>query len=349
MIRYTKGNLLESDAEALINTVNTMGVMGKGIALQFKEQFPVNFSIYAKACKNKELVPGQLLTVKENTLTGPKLVINFPTKTVWFRKSSYQYIEDGLAALAKEIEQKNIKSIAIPPLGCGNGGLQWDKVKALIVKYLGNLDVDIRVYEPDDNIKATLQDGPAPKEAKLTQARAMLMYALFQYERSGEYASLFVANKLAYLLQRMGENLKLKFIPYHYGPYSQQIEHVLYYLNGVYLTGFEQKTAKPFEPLVLNYDRYTEIEQFVKNNLTNEQLERLRNLSSLTEGFESAFALELLTSVDFLTLDAPNASTEELMQKIQAWSDRKMNLFKQDYLEIAQNHLRDYRNCILSS
>ncbi|MCB9263476.1 MAG: phosphatase, partial [Lewinellaceae bacterium] len=151
MIRYTQGNLLASEAQALVNTVNTVGVMGKGIALQFKE------------------------------------------------------------------------------LGCGNGGLQWEKVRAMIERLLSDSPAEIIVYEPNPNIKEELQQSAESKTAKLTPARAMLLYALYQYERQGEAASLFVANKLAYFLQRMGEPLRLKFVPHFYGPYSPQVQHVLYY------------------------------------------------------------------------------------------------------------------------
>jgi len=124
MIHYKTGNLLDSEAEALVNTVNTVGVMGKGIALQFKNLFPKNFKLYSNACKNKELRVGKLLvTEEESLLTGKKVIINFPTKTNWRLPSEYQYIEDGLVELVKVIRERNLKSIAIPPLGSGNGGL----------------------------------------------------------------------------------------------------------------------------------------------------------------------------------------------------------------------------------
>jgi O-acetyl-ADP-ribose deacetylase (regulator of RNase III) len=143
-MKYLKGNLLEAHTQALVNTVNTVGVMGKGIALQFKEAFPMNFKIYAAACKKKELIIGKLLVVKEQTLEGEKIIINFPTKTEWFMKSKYEYVEEGLIELAKVIREYKIESIAIPPLGCGNGGLKWDKVKPMIEKHLGQLtDVNI--------------------------------------------------------------------------------------------------------------------------------------------------------------------------------------------------------------
>jgi len=210
-MRYVKGNLLEAKTEALVNTVNTVGVMGKGIALQFKETFPVNFKVYSAACKNGELRPGKLLAVKDHTLEGEKLIINFPTKTEWFKKSQYDYIESGLQELARLIVAREIKSIAIPPLGCGNGGLKWEKVKPMMEKYLGGLqDTDIIVYEPNELVKQLLKNHDQKKDVKLTPAKALLLYIMFYYDSLGEDTSLFVANKLAYFLQRLGEPVLIK-------------------------------------------------------------------------------------------------------------------------------------------
>lgn len=153
MIHYKVGNLLDSEAEALVNTVNTVGVMGKGIALQFKNMFPNNFKLYSIACKNKDLKIGKLLVHKEETLlSGNKVIINFPTKTDWRLPSEYEYIELGLKELVNVIIENKIKSIAIPPLGSGNGGLDWHKVKPILEEYLKNLDCDIYIYEPNNSI-----------------------------------------------------------------------------------------------------------------------------------------------------------------------------------------------------
>lgn len=151
MIKYLTGDLLQADAEALVNAVNTVGVMGKGIALQFKEAFPQNFKVYSKACKAKELVPGKLLTVHDsNLIAGDKIIVNFPTKAHWRQPSKYEYIEDGLNALKDLIISEDIKSIAIPALGAGNGGLDWNRVKPIIIAALQDLTIDIQIYEPND-------------------------------------------------------------------------------------------------------------------------------------------------------------------------------------------------------
>lgn len=342
-MKYVKGNLLEANTKAIVNTVNTVGVMGKGIALQFKERFPMNFRIYAEACKKGEMQVGKMLVVKEHMLNGELLIVNFPTKKEWFKKSQYSYIEEGLKDLAKVIKEYEIESIAIPPLGCGNGGLNWGKVKTLIDKYLSPLtNVSIQIYEPNEQIKEVLQKEAEKKEVSLTPARAMLLDALYTYVARGEDASVFAANKLAYFLQRSGEKMKLHFVGHSYGPYAQAVEKVLYALNGKYLTGLEQMKAKAFEPLQLNFDKSGDVKEYINKQLTAEQKERLKNLYRLIEGFESSLALEILASVDFLRHQNKDISEDELFEKIQNWNERKKNLVKREYITIALRHLDNY-------
>jgi O-acetyl-ADP-ribose deacetylase (regulator of RNase III) len=143
-MHFTKGNLLEAPVDALVNAVNTVGVMGKGIALQFKTKFPQNFKMYQKACKVGELTVGKLLFVQE----GEHWIINFPTKQHWKTASKLEYIEQGLQVLAYELPNYPITSIALPALGCGLGGLDWAEVRPLIEKYLGNVEnIEVIVYE----------------------------------------------------------------------------------------------------------------------------------------------------------------------------------------------------------
>jgi len=347
MLHYTTGNLLNSDAQALVNTVNTMGVMGKGIALQFKEAYPENYRQYRAACKNGALKPGQLLIVEDRDLMGSRTIINFPTKTQWWLKSKYAYIEDGLSVLAEQIASRNIKSIAIPPLGCGNGGLKWEKVKAMIERELGGLNADIHIYEPNEAIKKVLQKEDKQKKAHLTPARAMLLSALYQYEKLGEQANLFVANKLAYFLQRMGEPLRLKFVAHHYGPYSVQIRHVLYALNGTYLNGLEQKDARPFEPLLLSYEKEAEVQAYIESNFDTGQKKRLDNLLGFIQGFESAFSMELLATVAFMLEENPGLDITDIEKRLKDWSERKVKMFKPAYLKVAYQHLKSYEQLSL--
>ncbi len=342
-MQFIKGNLLNAETEAIVNTVNTVGVMGKGIALQFKERYPQNYKAYKAACKNGLVKTGKMFVFTELDLQGQKIIVNFPTKEEWYKNSQYKWIEEGLEDLVDVINDLKIKSISIPPLGCGNGGLQWEKVKDLMIHYLGNLpEVEVLVYEPNAQIKNILQKENSKKEVKLTPARAMLLYALFKFEKYGEYSTVFTANKLAYFLQESGENLKLKFEPYTYGPYAQAVEKVLYALNGKYLKGLEQMNAKPFEPLELNYSRFKEVEDYVTSNLSEEQRNRLESLFEAIEGFESTLSLEILSSVHYITSKYPQIEKAEIVDKIKEWNKRKSDLMTEKYVSIAYEHLEDY-------
>jgi O-acetyl-ADP-ribose deacetylase (regulator of RNase III) len=341
-MKYLKGNLLAAPTQALVNTVNTKGVMGKGIALQFKERFPENRHAYERACKAGQMQIGRMLVVREHTTEGEKIIINFPTKTEWFKKSQYSYVEDGLKDLVRVIKEFNIKSIAIPPLGCGNGGLQWAKVKTMIENSLGNIsDVEILIYEPNDAVKEILQKEEVSKDIHLTSGRAMILYALFKYERFGEPATVFAANKLAYFLQESGENLRLKFERHTYGPYAQAMDKVLYALNGKYLKGLEQMSAKPFEPLQLNYERYQEVVDYINKELSTDQKHRLDNLFKAIDGFESALSLEVLSSTHYAKKNHPELTKDQLISKVQ-WTERKQHKIEPDYIAIAYEHLKEY-------
>lgn len=154
MIKIIYGNLFESKAEALVNTVNCVGVMGKGIALQFKILFPNNFRAYKEACNKGEVKVGKMFIYEDsNIFINKKLIINFPTKTHWKYPSQYSFIKDGLVSLKSEIISRNIKSIAIPAIGCNNGGLDYNIVKEMIMKELGDLDCEIYLYEPFNDKK----------------------------------------------------------------------------------------------------------------------------------------------------------------------------------------------------
>lgn len=342
MIEYTIGNLLEANTEALVNTVNTVGVMGKGVALQFKEKYPVNYKQYAEACKTGEVKIGKMFVTRDTTLEGEKIIINFPTKTEFYRKSQYRFIEEGLQDLVRIIDQYQIKSVALPPLGCGYGGLKWEKVKALIEQYLSNSAARIVVYEPNEHVKEILRKEAEKKDVTLTSARAMLLYGLFRYEQSGEMANVFAANKIAYFLQESGEPLRLNFVPYHYGPYDQRVEKVLYSLNGTYLTGLEQMSAKPFEPLQLNYDKVEEVKEYVEKKLSTVQRERLNSVFELISGFESSLALEVLSSIHFLLTQDRTLTTGDLLEKIRSWNERKKELIEEEYVQLAVAHLNDH-------
>lgn len=344
MVHYKIGNLLDSKAEALVNTVNTVGVMGKGIALQFKNMFPNNFKLYSNACKNKDVRVGQLLVVEEEALlTGKKVIINFPTKTNWRLPSEYQYIEAGLVELVKVIKEKKIKSIAIPPLGSGNGGLDWNKVKLILEKYLADLDCDIYIYEPN----AAIQEVLKKERVKLTPARAMLLSVLYEMVRNGEFVSEFSSEKIAYFLQRFGakETFKLEFQPNFYGPYSGKVKHVLYYLNGSYIMGYSSKDKKPFEELGLIPDAETEVNEFLYKSENLHYKTVVEKTKDFLTGFYSPFGLELLSTVDFIITEKQVSTQEAIAKELENWSDRKKTLFTNPkFIHIAINNLKTHLN-----
>jgi len=344
MIHYKTGNLLESEADALVNTVNTVGVMGKGIALQFKNMFPNNFKEYVVACKKNEVKIGHLLVTEEQALlSGKKIIINFPTKTNWRLPSEYQYIEAGLTELIKVIKERNIKSIAVPPLGSGNGGLDWNKVKHILEKYLANVDCEIQIYEPSKAIQEALKK----ERVKLTPARAMLLSVLYELVRNGEFVSEFSSEKIAYFLQRFGakDTFKLEFQPNFYGPYSGKVKHVLYYLNGSYIIGYSSKDKKPFEELGLIPDAEIEVIEFLdrtENAAHKIIVEKTKNFLS---GFYSPFGLELLTTIDFIITEKKATTLDAITKELEDWSDRKKTLFTNPkFIQIAINNLKAHLN-----
>jgi len=339
MIHYKTGNLLDSSAEALVNTVNTLGVMGKGIALQFKNMFPNNYKIYAKACKNNEVRIGKLLVTQEETmLKGNKIIINFPTKTDWRKPSEYSYIEDGLNDLIKIILEQNIKSIAIPPLGSGNGGLDWNKVKIILGKYLTGLDCEIYIYEPN----AAIQEVMRKERVKLTAARAMLLSVLYDLIKHGEFVSEFAAEKIAYFLQRFGakEVFNLEYKPNFYGPYSGKVKHVLYYLNGSYIMGYSSKDKKPFEELALIPDAESDVNEFLNRSENQNYNSIAYKTKKFLTGFYSPFGLELLSTIDFIITEKKVITTEDITKELSDWSNRKKTLFTNPkFVEIAVDNI----------
>ncbi|SEM26888.1 O-acetyl-ADP-ribose deacetylase (regulator of RNase III), contains Macro domain [bacterium A37T11] len=342
MIHYDSGNLLESKAEALVNTVNTVGVMGKGIALQFKNQFPHNFNVYEKACKDGEIGIGKLLVTEDKSLLGgKKIIINFPTKTNWRKPSEYSYIEAGLIDLVRIINEKNIKSIAIPPLGAGNGGLDWNIVKSLLEKYLCGLNRDIYIYEPNLSIQEALKK----ERVKLTPARAMLLSVLYDLVKNGEFVSEFAAEKVAYFLQRFGakEYFKLQFQPNFYGPYSGKVKHVLYYMNGSYITGYNAKDKRPFEELRLVPDGEHDVNNFLKKKENLALKETAEKTKKFLSGFYSPFGLELLSTIDFIMTENKVDSLPEITNHLENWSDRKKTMFTNPkFIKIATKNIKEY-------
>jgi len=350
MITYKTGNILDAEAEALVNTVNTVGVMGKGIALQFKKAFPGNFKAYQEAIKEEKIRVGNVFVVPVRSVSGTKYVINFPTKKHWRNSSKLEWIIAGLKALRKEIDNIGIKSVALPPLGCGNGGLNWTDVQQSIENEFRDSDVHVMIFQPTEEIKTILKKQEVKKDVMLTPARAMLLHLLFQYRVLGEFASEFAAEKLCYFLQRFGEKqLKLTFKKGYYGPYSGKVRHVLYALNGKFLKGFEQKQVKPFEVLELIPAKKPEVDQFLKQEVSEVSQERLRQVTAFMQGFQTPLGLELLATIDYLIHETDTFNFEKIKNALYEWSGRKENIFSDKHIEVALQHLEMHKEQLYKS
>jgi O-acetyl-ADP-ribose deacetylase (regulator of RNase III) len=316
--------------------------MGKGIALRFRERFPINYRLYQDACRKGEVQTGKMFITSTNSMINPKWLINFPTKRHWRQSSEYEYIETGLNDLVDQIQKLNIRSVAIPPLGSGQGGLDWEKVKKQIVTQLNNLDIEITVFEPS----AQTDDANLAKKAHLTKARAMILALVHAYRKLGYDSTLLEVQKLAYFIQRMGQkDLNLHFKKYHYGPYAHNLQHLLHELGKGYLvTDRSVFDSKPLDVIRLNPETIDLVVQFIQQNSTNEEKERLKKVLELMSGFESPFGLELLASVDWILYDNPTTfnSPENIKNAISKWSSRKDRSFDLNHIEAAHKRLSSF-------
>lgn len=350
MIKFTTGNLLESDAEALVNTVNTVGVMGKGIALMFKERFAANLEAYARACESKEVNVGKVFVTETGELLGPRWIVNFPTKQHWRSPSKMQWIEDGLKDLREFILKNNVRSIAIPPLGAGNGGLDWSEVLPKIEAALGDLDeVEIQIYQPT----AEYQNVAKRKGVeKLTPARALTAELIRRYWVLGNECTLLEVHKLAWFLQRtiqekgLASPLKLTFEAKNYGPFAANLNHLLNHLDGSYLQADKRiPDAKRDDIIAFNDVRKDEVAQFLLQK-GSEYADSLDSATALIEGFESPYGLELLATVDWLIHEDGVAPDETSVLKAlgnwpagEQWASRKLQLFDKKAVGVALERL----------
>ena len=339
MIEFRRDNLLRADAEALVNTVNTVGVMGKGIALQFKKKFPGNFKAYERACKNEKVRVGKMFTVSLDSLTNPQYVINFPTKQHWKGRSRIEYVRDGLEDLLHEIERLDIHSIALLPLGCGNGGLDWEsEVRPLIEATFARVpEIRVQAFVPHaENEPVQLDSGEA--RPPLTPARAAMVYMLGAYKASHYVAGRIVAWKLAYFAQVAGEtSLNLKFREGQYGPYANDLKFLLQRLEGHYISGLGDFSGKSDIELLPGAEE--EARSYLQAHPETE--ERLQRAARLIEGFETPYGMELLATVHWTVERKGAASLAEAVQIVQDWTPRKGDLFDQQHIEVAWERLEE--------
>ncbi len=323
MIDYRTGDILKDESEALVNTVNCVGVMGRGIALQFKDAYPENFKEYADACKRGDVKPGTMLVHETEKLTGPRYIINFPTKRHWRGKSRIQDIESGLKALIAALREKQIRSVAIPPLGSGLGGLDWSEVRPVIEEAMRQLpDVRVTVYEPKGAPKSEAMSH-SRNVPKMTAGRAALVELINRYLGGllDPQVSLLEVHKLMYFLQESGEPLRLKFQPAPYGPYAENLRHVLHAVEGHLISGYADGGDAPDKQLFLVPGAIEDANAFlVQHHDTKTRFDRV---SDLVKGFESPFGLELLSTVHWLLAHDKISSLDGLVERTYAWNDRK--------------------------
>ncbi len=324
MITYKTGDILTETAEALVNTVNCVGVMGRGVALQFKRAFPDNFKAYAARCKRDQIRPGHVFVVETGTIVPPRYVINFPTKRHWRGKSRIEDIESGLESLVREIRSRRIRSIAIPPLGSGLGGLHWPSVRARMEAVLGALDdVEIVIFEPgggpaDGRVNRS-RDVP-----KMTAGRAALVGLLDRYLLGllDPFVTLLEAHKLMYFMQATGEPLMLRFTKGRYGPYAENLRHVLYAIEGHLVSGYADGGDAPSRRLQIVPGALEEARTFLDDKADTQA--HLLAVSDLVDGFESPFGLELLATVHWIADNETHArDLDEIVGRTYEWNEGK--------------------------
>lgn len=341
MIKNVQGNVITADAEALVNTVNCVGYMGKGIALQFKKAFPENYKFYERACRNNEVQPGKMLIFNTCTIANPKYIINFPTKRHWRELSVLDDIKIGLETLVQEVQRLKIKSIAIPPLGCGLGGLDWKIVRPMIESAFGNVtDTAVMIFEPMGS--PDYDNMPVRTERpKMTTARALFICLMEQYSKLSYRLTLLEIQKLAYLLQASGEPLRLQYEAGHYGPYAHNLNKVLEVLEAHYIKGYGD-SQKPDVEIELLPGAAAEAESYLLGH--EESLSRLKRVSEVIEGFETPYGMELLSSVHWVTKYAlqPAKNANEAIEAIHNWTARKSKMFKPEHVRTAWDRLETY-------
>ena len=343
MIREQHGNLLEADADALVNTVNTVGVMGRGIALQFKRAYPTMFKAYERDAKAGQIELGRMHVYPTGSLSGPRYIINFPTKGHWRARSRLSHVKAGLVDLVATVRQLDITSIAVPPLGCGNGGLSWSQVRPLIFDAFAQLpNVDVIVYPPDGAPEAASMVDNTTRP-RMTVGRAALVEIIARYSQTALEVSLIEVQKLMYFLQAGGEELRLAYEKDRYGPYADNLRHVLRSVEGHFLVGYgdASATVHAAEPIRALPDAVNQAQAVLASH--PETLNRIDRVIRLVDGFESPYALELLATVHWVASEESGPAKDPALaaKVVGEWSGRKRRMFGPEHVGTAWSRLRD--------
>lgn len=353
MITYGNGDLLAADTQALVNTVNCVGVMGKGIALQFKRRFPENFTTYEKACKRGEVAIGTMFVTDTGQLDGPGCIINFPTKKHWRSPSSLSYVTEGLADLIRVIRERQITSIAIPPLGAGNGGLNWHEVEPLIIKAFDALpDVHVVLYAPAGGVRSIA----APQQIRMTWGRAMVLAALRGYLHQRRAAepwedttgvSHLEIQKLMYFANVFEPRLGLEFEPNRYGPYSDKVRHLLQGMEGAYTQGLGDATAAALnlDPISITDKGIRELNEFIEADPHASRVTTTINaVLRAINGFEGAYGVELLASTHWVATRQGAREPSAAASAVRTWTQRKGRIYTDDRVRVALHRVLQTAN-----
>ena len=323
MIEFKTGDILAEDAEALVNTVNCVGIMGRGVALQFKQAFPENFKAYERACKLGEVEPGRMFVFDTGQLTHPRYIVNFPTKRHWRGRARIEDIDKGLDSLIAEIRLRGIRSVAIPPLGAGLGGLRWADVRSRIERaFLALPDVRLIVFEPTSASEAA-RPAKVRKIPAMTPGRAVLVGLMDRYLAGllDPFVTLLEAHKLMYFAQEAGEPLRLRYVAGPYGPYAENLRHVLHAIEDYFVSGYGTGGDAPDKVLQLVPGAVADARALLEAH--PESKARFDKVAHLVEGFESPFGLELLATVHWIATREHPAAEDDLIARTYAWAERK--------------------------
>jgi len=334
MVELVRGDILQADTEALVNTVNCVGAMGRGIALQFRKAFPDNYAAYKAACGRKELRPGMMFVHELGRMVGPRAVINFPTKRHWRARSRLEDIEAGLRALVDEVRERGIRSIAIPPLGCGLGGLAWGDVRPMVEDAFHALpEVRVLLFEPKGAPAAESMAREA-KAPRMTISRASLLGLMRRYLAGfmDPFVSLLEIHKLMYFMQESGEELSLRYAKAPYGPYAENLRHLLSRIEGHFITGYGDAEDAPDRHVELAPEAASMAESFLQDK--PETTRRFGKVVDLIEGFETPHGMELLSTVHWVATREETSSAEQAVARTYAWAERK-RMFSEEHIHTA--------------
>jgi O-acetyl-ADP-ribose deacetylase (regulator of RNase III) len=336
-VQYKSGNLLQqSNIDAIVNTVNCLGVMGKGVALQFKHKWPDNFKAYASACKRGEVQPGRMFVFDSGGLVKPNFIINFPTKQHWRGASQLAWIEAGLHDLVRQVQARGIRSIAIPPLGCGNGGLDWKVVKPLIEQAFAALpDVQVHVFET--SFSPVLRGAMPVDLPKMTAGRAALVKVIQSYKAMDFDLGKIAIQKLAYFLQKSGEPLNLNFEKQKFGPYADSLRHVLNKMEGIYIKGYSSEGSD--SDINVTTEALAAADAFLQEQSHLALDHRIERVKQLIEGYETPYGLELLATVHWAANEVSASDSKQVLSAVHAWNDRKAKLMHANHVDAAWERL----------